>query len=351
MARVRLDKPLEPGTSRMARLDSRVAARGPWGRPAGTAELQPDDGDRRWMDHRSVAREQAAHARWPRLARCPATRLEALVERRRHGVEVRLLPVLLGLPPAACAALLQQSTTLMPAGGLLVRASTGRPSRGGPGAAGGCIPCPGAARRRDFGRDASAFAPRSRTPSRRRHSPAAEAAGSLTVRGGVAALPAFRPVARVSEADRERLVAAVREGGLDGPHGAVELADRLGMRDAEAGLRAGSARGGHVVLVEPGRYLSAEALEGFASLVREVGSAGRDHARGRFGTGPGLSRKFLIPLLEWADRSGITRREGEGRRLRWPRPGAVARRLTPLARGPHVMQWQAACVQSFSRRA
>jgi selenocysteine-specific elongation factor len=30
----------------------------------------------------------------------------------------------------------------------------------------------------------------------------------------------------------------------------------------------------------------------------------------------GISRKYLIPLLEWADGRGITVREGEGRRLR-----------------------------------
>jgi selenocysteine-specific elongation factor len=29
----------------------------------------------------------------------------------------------------------------------------------------------------------------------------------------------------------------------------------------------------------------------------------------------GLSRKYLIPLLEWADRRGLTRRVGEARRL------------------------------------
>jgi len=29
----------------------------------------------------------------------------------------------------------------------------------------------------------------------------------------------------------------------------------------------------------------------------------------------GLTRKFLIPLLEWADRRGITRRDGDARTL------------------------------------
>jgi len=30
----------------------------------------------------------------------------------------------------------------------------------------------------------------------------------------------------------------------------------------------------------------------------------------------GVTRKYLIPLLEWADGRGITVREGEGRRLK-----------------------------------
>jgi len=29
----------------------------------------------------------------------------------------------------------------------------------------------------------------------------------------------------------------------------------------------------------------------------------------------GLTRKYLIPLLEWADRRGITRRSGDARTL------------------------------------
>jgi len=100
---------------------------------------------------------------------------------------------------------------------------------------------------------------------------------------------------------------------------AVELADRLGIRDAEAGLRQAAIEG-HVVLVERGRYLSFEALEGFTSLLREVGSAG-EITPGAVRDRSGLSRKYLIPLLEWADRTGITRREGERRRLLAPFAG------------------------------
>jgi selenocysteine-specific elongation factor len=144
---------------------------------------------------------------------------------------------------------------------------------------------------------------------------AAEGSGSVIIHDGLAALSAFRPAARVSDADRERLVAAVREGGLMIPS-AVELAERLGIPDAEPGLRQ-AALAGEVILVERGRYLAAEALEGFARLLREVGSAG-EITPGALRDRTGLSRKYLIPLLEWADRTGITRREGEGRRLLRP---------------------------------
>jgi len=63
-----------------------------------------------------------------------------------------------------------------------------------------------------------------------------------------------------------------------------------------------------------GWYVSRAALDQFRAVLTEVGSVGeitvatlRDRT--------GLSRKYLIPLLEWADRRGVTRRHGEARRL------------------------------------
>jgi selenocysteine-specific elongation factor len=127
-------------------------------------------------------------------------------------------------------------------------------------------------------------------------------------------------VPRASAEDQRRLVAAVREAGLAAPT-VTELAERLGLALAGSGLEQ-AALGGDVVRVEPGRYVAREALEGFAALVREVGAQG-DITPGALRDRTGLSRKFLIPLLEWADRSGITYREGEGRRLCRPRPGVA----------------------------
>jgi selenocysteine-specific elongation factor len=148
----------------------------------------------------------------------------------------------------------------------------------------------------------------------------AEKSGRIRIRAGLVAVPSFRLVARASEEDQRRLVAAVKEAGLAAPT-VAELAGLLGVNEALAGLQQAAVRG-EVILLEPGRYLSPEALEGFAALLREVGTAG-EITPGVLRDRTGLSRKFLIPLLEWADRSGVTFREGEGRRLRSPRPGAT----------------------------
>src|SRR5262249_13696721 len=79
-------------------------------------------------------------------------------------------------------------------------------------------------------------------------------------------------------------------------------------------------RGGGVVQVDQERFAAPVALERFQRAleggIREVGPVTRAVLRDRLG----LTRKYLIPLLEWADRQGVTRREGDTR---------VLGRLTP----------------------
>ena len=63
------------------------------------------------------------------------------------------------------------------------------------------------------------------------------------------------------------------------------------------------------------RYYSRVALdEVVASVVRHLSSA-ESSTPGEFRELLGLSRKYLIPLLEWMDSQGITVRAGDGRRL------------------------------------
>ena len=107
------------------------------------------------------------------------------------------------------------------------------------------------------------------------------------------------------------LAADLRRGRGHASHGEGAFqADGLGRDVIEAAARAGvivrvSPRAG----VHPGvRDAKAE------SVVREAGSAGITVSA--FREALGTSRKFALPLLEWFDHRGITRREGD---LRFPR--------------------------------
>jgi selenocysteine-specific elongation factor len=127
--------------------------------------------------------------------------------------------------------------------------------------------------------------------------------------------------------------AAVRERGFR-PSGAGDgaLGDRLSVLLAEAGLAPPSvgelqastgeagvadalrlaARAGTVVAVERDRYFHASALARFRGALAQLAARGAITPAGvREVTG--ISRKFLIPLLEWSDREGLTIRQGEGR--------------------------------------
>jgi selenocysteine-specific elongation factor len=61
-------------------------------------------------------------------------------------------------------------------------------------------------------------------------------------------------------------------------------------------------------------YVARPALEEFLGVLKELG-AGGEITVPKLRDRTGLSRKYLIPLLEWADRRGVTRRQGEARRL------------------------------------
>ena len=110
----------------------------------------------------------------------------------------------------------------------------------------------------------------------------------------------------------DRLVQILRAAGL-APPSIAELERETGRRDVGATLRLAAGRG-LVEAVERDRYYAVEALRHFTAALEEIGRAGPIHppaVRERVG----VSRKFLIPLLEWADTRGITIRAGDARRL------------------------------------
>jgi selenocysteine-specific elongation factor len=142
------------------------------------------------------------------------------------------------------------------------------------------------------------------------------AAGRLHVRDGVAALPGFAPQVPGGEDTLARLVHLIEGAGLTPPT-LGELEASSGLRNLAGTARTAAARG-VLTAVEPDRYYGGPALSRFTDVLRELGKAG-SISPGQVRDRLGLSRKYLIPLLEWADRAGITVRGENGRRLRTAR--------------------------------
>jgi selenocysteine-specific elongation factor len=74
-------------------------------------------------------------------------------------------------------------------------------------------------------------------------------------------------------------------------------------------------RDGEVVQVEAERYYAASALARLVATLRANMRADHAYSPAELRDMLGLSRKFLIPILEYCDRNGITTRRGGERVL------------------------------------
>jgi selenocysteine-specific elongation factor len=143
------------------------------------------------------------------------------------------------------------------------------------------------------------------------------ASGRIRRQDGLVALAGFAPRIEGGDAEIDRIVRILEAAALT-PPSLPELERETGRRDVAAILRL-AAVSGRVEAVERDRYYSREALDRFVTALTELGSRS-DIAPAALRDRLGISRKYLIPLLEWADGKGITMRVGDGRRLR-PGPG------------------------------
>jgi selenocysteine-specific elongation factor len=75
-------------------------------------------------------------------------------------------------------------------------------------------------------------------------------------------------------------------------------------------------REGRIVQVEADRYYDREALDAMVARLKGALVPGQVYAPAQLRDLLGSSRKFLIPFLEFCDRSGVTERRGDGRVLR-----------------------------------
>lgn len=237
-----------------------------------------------------------------------ADRLGALLARRRSGLPENLLPLLLGASPDGCAAALA-SVSAQRLGSIVVRRARVLEARQA---------ALEAVRAYQRMHPSAPGMPRETLRQALTASgPAGDAAaaelvtqGALVQEGSVIREPGFRSTVPGGAAAMDRLVKAVTDAGLTPPSSA-ELASALRLPKVEDALRL-AARDGQIVPVERDRYYSREALAGFGSTLARVAARGPiTPAAVREATG--LSRKYLIPLLEWADRNGLTVRRGEVR--------------------------------------
>jgi selenocysteine-specific elongation factor len=314
LGRVLARAPIEPGARGLARLalEAPVVTRGGDRLVIRSYSPVATIGGGQVLDPLPPARR----ASWPESLTADdlGERLSALLERRPMGMEETLLPVLTGLPPKAAAATARGLAGARHAGGTWV------PER--------VVESLGAkalAEIRRFHRT---------QPSERglpletlRHALRAPGAvveaalgdlaraGKIRQRDGVAALAGFAPRVEGGDAEVDRIVGILEAAALS-PPSLAELEASTGRRDLGALLRLAAASG-RVEAVERDRYYTRTALERFAETLADLGREA-DIVPAAVRERLGISRKFLIPLLEWADGKGLTVRVGDVRRLRLP---------------------------------
>jgi len=312
MARVHPRAPIEPGGKGLARLalEGPIVARG--GDRIVLRSFSPVTtiGGGRILDPSPPRRRSL----WPSglVEENPEARFAALLERRPSGVPAAEVPILLGLPPAEAAAVARSTPGLRQVGELWVREAT--------------LSALGAqalsqlkahhrARPSDRGLSLETLRHGLRAPPALAEQALTDlvSAGRIRAGDGLAMLSGFVPRVEGGEAEIDRFVRILEEAGLSPPT-LAELERETGRRDVGAILRL-AAQAGRIEAVERDRYYARPVLDRFTAALADIGresliapAALRDRL--------GISRKYMIPLLEWADAKGITERVGDARKLR-----------------------------------
>lgn len=139
----------------------------------------------------------------------------------------------------------------------------------------------------------------------------AAAAGAIDVEGGLVRRRGWAP--RPTEAQQQllgRLADALAASGRE-PPSVGELAAAHGP--ATPALLRLLEREGRVVQVEPDRYYAAIAVAELLGALRAGTAPDRAYSPAELRDLLGISRKYLIPFLEYCDRTGVTIRRETGR--------------------------------------
>ena len=143
------------------------------------------------------------------------------------------------------------------------------------------------------------------------------ASGVINIDQGMVRAAGFAPRLNAAQDSlRAALLAALEAAGQE-PPSLDELAASLRVETtALSSLARLLAREGALVAVEPTRYYTAGTVAGLLDRLRSGMQAAADYGPADLREMLGFSRKFLIPFLEYTDRTGHTVRDGAGRRRR-----------------------------------
>ena len=140
------------------------------------------------------------------------------------------------------------------------------------------------------------------------------ARNKVELRGSVLTRSGWKAGSGADAAKVAELAVALEAGGVS-PLSVGELTDQFGT-ETPALLRV-LEREGRAIAVAPDRYYSAAALAALLESLRKVTSDGADRTASQIRESIGLSRKYLIPFLEYCDRIGVSARRGDLRSFHW----------------------------------
>jgi selenocysteine-specific elongation factor len=141
-----------------------------------------------------------------------------------------------------------------------------------------------------------------------------EAAGTVAVNGSIVRRAGWKPKLGAShEKTADSLVHAICSRGSE-PPSAEELAKEYGG-DVPVLLRY-LEREGRVVQVAADRFYGREAVNALIEKLRTKLAPGEEYGPSQLRETLGFSRKYLIPFLEYCDRSGVMERKGDKRTLK-----------------------------------
>ncbi len=141
-------------------------------------------------------------------------------------------------------------------------------------------------------------------------------AGRVIVRGPYVSSREFRPALSADDAALvERLVAEIAAAGLDPPEwGKLKVVADL-SRPRSAMLKELARTEARLVQVGPELIADAAAIARLKEAVGELGRGGRRFKLAEVRDALKLSRRAVLPMLEYLDRTGVTRRIGDERVL------------------------------------